>query len=372
MFLDRTDAYKLHTEHFLTAKHDGTGKSMAPRFANCGHSSEHQSGVRRQTENRPIQINYPGTGNSSSIFHDMFNRQAKIIETRAGSVTNTKQFLWASRNMDESLDGVGNLVSLYFEFGQTIAGASNFYAVDAFDSVRELTNSAGIIQAQYAYDPYGIKTVIQGAINSDFQYAGFYYHVPSSLDLGNAAAYSPSFGRILNRSGNIRGQGYTMNPGDPNNFTGKPVYVTAPMGILTIAAEGDPGGKLAVPGPLGPFGGLGEPLPPFPRIAQPGKNCLINLCACHGAEPLSGKPSSGSNLAKQSGCYVVACYGCYIPVTGSCRSGPCMWDRDTTCRLFAPDGSRIPRGGGLGPWQTPMTPTDWSSLLKSLGLSTPQ
>jgi hypothetical protein len=41
----------------------------------------------------------------------------------------------------------------YFGAGQTISGANFFYSKDLMNTVRELTNSAGTIQAVYGYDP---------------------------------------------------------------------------------------------------------------------------------------------------------------------------------------------------------------------------
>ncbi|MBS2010083.1 MAG: hypothetical protein JST01_23745 [Cyanobacteria bacterium SZAS TMP-1] len=66
-------------------------------------------------------------------------------------------------------------------------------------SIREMTDNSGNIVAQYAYDPYGNATKLQGSMDSDFQYAGYYYHPRSGLSLTLNRAYSPVLGRFINR-----------------------------------------------------------------------------------------------------------------------------------------------------------------------------
>ena len=47
-------------------------------------------------ENRLIKITYPGSGNNSQFTYDGFGRNVEIVETVSGSVTSTKQMVWAS------------------------------------------------------------------------------------------------------------------------------------------------------------------------------------------------------------------------------------------------------------------------------------
>lgn len=51
-----------------------------------------------------------------------------------------------------------------------------------------MTDSSGTIQARYDYDPYGHVTTITGTVPSDFQYAGYYTHATSGLNLTLAFA----------------------------------------------------------------------------------------------------------------------------------------------------------------------------------------
>lgn len=62
-----------------------------------------------------------------------------------------------------------------------------------------MTDSSGVSQAHYEYDSYGQRTKTAGALDSDFQYAGYYMHAPSGLNLTVYRAYTPAQGRWINR-----------------------------------------------------------------------------------------------------------------------------------------------------------------------------
>jgi RHS repeat-associated protein len=101
--------------------------------------------------------------------------------------------------MCEARDGSGTILNQYFPYGQTISASDYFYTYDHLGSVREMTDSSGNIQAQYSYDPYGRITQLQGSLASDFQYAGYYCHAASGLNLAVYRAYSGSLGRWISR-----------------------------------------------------------------------------------------------------------------------------------------------------------------------------
>src|ERR1700679_2859496 len=52
---------------------------------------------------------------------------------------------------------------------------------------------------RYEYGMYGEVTQTVGTLASDFQYAGYYFHAPSGLNLATYRAYSPSLGRWISR-----------------------------------------------------------------------------------------------------------------------------------------------------------------------------
>ncbi len=174
-------------------------------------------------ENRLIQKNYPGTNNYTKYTYDALSEWANIQETSAGTVTSTKQFVWAGGVAPvEARDASSAITAQYFSLGETISGTNYYYTKDHLGSIREMTNSYGAVVGQYNYDPFGQVTKIQGSQNSDFQYAGYYYHAPSGLNLTQNRAYNASLGRWISRdpigeNGGINLYAYVNN--EPINFS---------------------------------------------------------------------------------------------------------------------------------------------------------
>jgi RHS repeat-associated protein len=101
--------------------------------------------------------------------------------------------------MCEARNASGSVTAQYFPRGESLSGTSYYCTKDYLGSVRELIDSTGTVQAQYSYDPYGRVSKLQGTLNSDFQYAGYYLHAPSGLNLTLARAYNAQVGRFINR-----------------------------------------------------------------------------------------------------------------------------------------------------------------------------
>jgi RHS repeat-associated protein len=200
-------------------------------------------------ENRLIQITYP-SGYNSQFTYDPFGRCAAIYETSSGT---TKQFIWCADRMREARDGTGSLLNQYFPCGQTISGSNYFYTRDHLGSVRELTDSSGNIQAQYSYDPYGKVTQLQGSLASDFQYAGYYFHAPSGLNLAVHRAYDANLGRWINRDPILSLIECTYVHNRPTNFVDPMGTFDAGPGYGLITT---PVGVGTAPVGFGSFGGL--------------------------------------------------------------------------------------------------------------------
>ena len=122
--------------------------------------------------------------------YDPMRRIVKIVETRAGSVTSTKQFVWAGDQLCEERDASGNVTKRFFNQGEQIGGTNYYYTRDHLGSVREMTDGSGNTVAAYSYDPYGRATKTQGSLDSDMQYAGMYMHQPSGLNLAVNRVYT--------------------------------------------------------------------------------------------------------------------------------------------------------------------------------------
>ncbi|MBS2003902.1 MAG: RHS repeat-associated core domain-containing protein [Candidatus Obscuribacterales bacterium] len=146
-----------------------------------------------------IKITYPGVNNYSTFGYDGLSRNTSILETTAGSITSTKQFVWFGSLRAEQREASGSLTKRSLKLGQFVGSSKVFYAVDDLGSLREATDSTGAIQTEYAFDPFGRGSKLAGTQDADFQYAGYYTHTRSNLNLTLTRAYSCQFGRWLSR-----------------------------------------------------------------------------------------------------------------------------------------------------------------------------
>ena len=129
-------------------------------------------------------------------------------------------------------------------------------------SIREMTDDTGNIVAQYAYDPYGNTSKVQGTTDSDFGYAGYYVHRPSGLLLTETRAYSPALGRFLNRDTIEEAGGTNLYAYVDNN----PINYVDPTGTIRDAE----GGSITMPN-------LGTPPPPNPLRGKCWDKCKSKL-----------------------------------------------------------------------------------------------
>ncbi len=147
--------------------------------------------------------------------YDPLRRIVKIVETRGGTVTSTKQFVWAGDQLAEERDASGNVTKRFFDMGEQISGTNYYYTRDHNDSVREMTDGSGAVQSSFTYDPFGRPTQIAGTgAVPDFGYAGMYVHKPSGLNLAVDRAYSPTLGRWMSRDP-IDDPTFGITPGGP-------------------------------------------------------------------------------------------------------------------------------------------------------------
>ena len=184
-------------------------------------------------------------------------------------MTSTKQFVWCGNARCEQRNSSSSITAQFFSLGETIGGTSYFYDHDHLGSVREMTNSSGTVQAQYSYDSSGRVTKLSEAVPSDFQYAGYYFHAPSGLNLTLRRAYDSNLGRWLSRdpiaeTAGTNLYGYVRNmPSmaiDPLglDLSGavQGAAVGALLGGLYGAGVGAAGGTLVAPG-VGTIAGAG-------------------------------------------------------------------------------------------------------------------
>lgn len=123
-----------------------------------------------------------------------------------------------------------------------------FYRKTHLDSITELTDVGGTVVAQYAFDSFGRRTKIFETVAGDFQYAGYYFHSGSELNLPTYRVYSSNLGRWIKRDP-------LEEDFDPNLFAyvdQNPISNSDPSGLF---GEGTAAGTL-VGGPAGGLTGL--------------------------------------------------------------------------------------------------------------------
>ena len=98
----------------------------------------------------------------------------------------------------EERDSSGSLVKMFFA-GQINSSSKYFYSVDNLNSVREMTDNLGSIQAEYTFDPYGRVNKVSEVVPADFQFCGYYSHPRSGLNLTRVRDYDAHTGRFLSR-----------------------------------------------------------------------------------------------------------------------------------------------------------------------------
>lgn len=192
-------------------------------------------------ENRLVDIDYPGSGNNSQFTYDGLGHNVKIVENSGGSPTSTKQFVWCSDDRCEARDASSSPIAQYFYRGTKIGSSGYVYTRDQLGSVREVLGTAGSTEAQYAYDPFGRKSILAETTPSDFGFAGMYLHVQSGLSLTKFRAYNAMVGRWISRDpiserAGVNLYAYVLN--DPVDF--KDAYGL--RGIFQGAKQGFTGG----------------------------------------------------------------------------------------------------------------------------------
>jgi RHS repeat-associated protein len=145
----------------------------------------------------------------------------------------------------------GNVTKDYCALGENRAGTNYFYTKDHLGSIRELTDDSGNIQAQYSYDPYGQPTKLQGSLDCDFQYAGYFYEATSGFNLTRYRAYSSSLGRWISRDPIMERVGTNLYAYVDNN----PINDVDTLGLYSLPAPP-----------------ITTPQPTLPAPTEPGPN----------------------------------------------------------------------------------------------------
>jgi len=145
-----------------------------------------------------------GWGDQRTEFtYDGFDRRVGIRELTDNTETSYRRFVWCGSEICEERDAAGGLMKRFFSQGVKVeAGVSvgeYFYTKDHLGSIRELVDNAGTVRARYAYELYGTRTKVEGDLDADFGFTGYFHHEGTGLDLPLYRAYDPGLGRWLSR-----------------------------------------------------------------------------------------------------------------------------------------------------------------------------
>ena len=186
-------------------------------------------------ENRLAAINYPASGQRTEFTYDSLNHCVRIVEKSAGVVTNDRRFIWCDQALCEERDATGAVTKRFFPQGVSLVSGSQaqayYYSRDHLGSVTEVTDAAGSVQADFAYDAWGRQNRLGGAMQADFAFAGYYRHAPSGLLIAPARAYDPALGRWLSRDPHLNAE---LLPEGPNLYAyvrNSPLTLVDPEGM---------------------------------------------------------------------------------------------------------------------------------------------
>src|SRR5262249_38776843 len=138
--------------------------------------------------------------------YDGYGRRTGIVEKDNGAVSDSRHYLWSALQLCEERDDSGaNVLKRYSTFGVMSLSAPDlpagryYFTRDRFASVREISDSSGVLRGQFSYTPYGSRQRLTGDLEPGFGFSGHFIHQPSSLLLAPYRAYDANLARWLSR-----------------------------------------------------------------------------------------------------------------------------------------------------------------------------
>jgi RHS repeat-associated protein len=182
-----------------------SGTNISPAYDADGNLTNNGRGETYtwDAENELTSITY-ANGSSTQFTYDAFQRRIAVVEwpggVGVGTPSSTKRFVWIDAAIAEERENDGTTVAKrFFNQGEQISSSNYYYTFDHLGSIREMVDNSGTIQARYDYDPYGKTSKTSGPLDSDFQFAGYYKHPSSGLNLTLYRAYDSETGKWLSR-----------------------------------------------------------------------------------------------------------------------------------------------------------------------------
>jgi RHS repeat-associated protein len=185
-----------------------------------GNVTQEANGNHHTYDSQNHMLSMTNGSASINLIYDAFgNRVAKTVTT-AGVTTTTQYLVEDDVNptgypqVVEELSGPfgAGVVTRTYTYGlqrisqnlsPTVSGNStwtpSFYVYDGGGSVRQLTNTAGVVTDEYEYDAYGNSFTKTGTTPNNYLYRGEQFDADLGLYYLRARYYNPNTGRFLSR-----------------------------------------------------------------------------------------------------------------------------------------------------------------------------
>jgi RHS repeat-associated protein len=209
--------------------------SISPTYDLNGNMTNNGKGQTYtwDAQNELTAIAY-SDGSSTQLVYDAYGHRISIREKDSdGTLLSTKNLVWAGNSVVEEQDATGAVTKRFFAQGEQISGTNYYYTFDHLGSIREMVDGSGEIVARYNYDPYGVVSKLSGSMDSDFQYADYYIHSKSGLNLTYCRAYDPKEGRWISRDPIGESIGSSLYGYAANN----PIGLRDPLGLTYADAR---------------------------------------------------------------------------------------------------------------------------------------
>jgi RHS repeat-associated protein len=159
---------------------------------------------------------------------------AQVVEEVVNGAV-TRQYTYGLQRINENLSPAVTGNSTW---------TPSFYVYDGGGSVRQLTNSSGVVTDEYEYDAFGNSFTKTGTTPNNYLYRGEQFDNDLALYYLRARYYNPATGRFLSRD---------PEDGDPLNLAslhkylysgGDPINAMDPTGRVVLVEGGSLQGKM--------------------------------------------------------------------------------------------------------------------------------
>jgi RHS repeat-associated protein len=188
-------------------------------------------------ENRLIAINQSTL--RSEFTYDGLQRRVRMVEKAGGVVQSDRQVIWCETVICEERDADGvTVLRRAFAQGEQVSGVTRFFMIDHLGSVREVTDVTSAVQARYALDPWGRRTVTSGSDITSVGFTGHRWQAMGGLWLTLHRGYDPDLARWIGEdpiglNGGLNLYGYV---------NAQPTQSWDPFGLQGVSSGGPSGG----------------------------------------------------------------------------------------------------------------------------------